>query len=375
MDRAEQSAHRFGRAAISLPLEQQLIAGAQVLAALGQEQLGVLRQVHGHPSTGWTASRTRDGWNGLTTKSLAPAWMASTTSACCPMALHIRIFASGSCLTISRTASIPPMSGITMSIVTRSGFSCRYFSTAWVPVSASPTTSNPACPRMSLIIVRMKMASSQTRTVWLTARSLGSQNRAQQRRDIQDDEHFRVPPAHGAYQCRVDARQALPVFQHVVAAGHHIQYFVNRKADQPMRTVFPSTVTDFEDNRRARGGFWRGRGSGWGGRKTQGTPPFHDCHQCAADIHEPRHDRGRARDTRRWEARENLPHLVHVSRARQCSHAEHKESGGGEASFSHRMRRSQDTARGWAGQANLRHLPLQRAPDATRPAIPTSAQA
>src|SRR2546427_696328 len=27
------------------------------------------------------------------------------------MALHIRIFASGSCLTISRTASIPPMSG------------------------------------------------------------------------------------------------------------------------------------------------------------------------------------------------------------------------------------------------------------------------
>src|SRR5213595_1068603 len=62
----------------------------------------------------------------------------------------------------------PPMSGITMSIVTRSGLSCRYFSTAWDPVSASPTTSKPACARMSLIIVRMKMASSQTRTVWLT---------------------------------------------------------------------------------------------------------------------------------------------------------------------------------------------------------------
>jgi len=60
------------------------------------------------------------------------------------------------------------MSGITMSIVTRSGLSCRYFSTAWDPVSASPTTSKPACARMSLIIVRMKMASSQTRTVWLT---------------------------------------------------------------------------------------------------------------------------------------------------------------------------------------------------------------
>src|SRR6266511_1419480 len=29
-----------------------------------------------------TASSTRDGWNGLTTKSFAPAWIASTTSAC-----------------------------------------------------------------------------------------------------------------------------------------------------------------------------------------------------------------------------------------------------------------------------------------------------
>src|SRR6266446_9024608 len=172
------------------------------------------------------------------------------------MALHIRILASGSCLTISRTASMPPMSGITMSIVTRSGLSCRYFSTAWVPVSASPTTSNPACPRMSLIIVRMKMASSQTRTVWLTARSLGSQNRAQQRRDIQYDEQFSVPPAHGAYQRRVDARQALPVFQRVVARGQHIQYFVNRKADQLVRTVFrlpasPPRSSEFEDKRRA----------------------------------------------------------------------------------------------------------------------------
>src|SRR5207249_856144 len=120
------------------------------------------------PRTRWTASRTRDGWNGFTTKSFAPAWIASTTRACWPMALHMRIFASGSCFTISRTASIPPMSGITMSMVTRSGLSCRYFSTAWEPVSASPTTSKPACARMSLIIVRMKMASSQTRTVWLT---------------------------------------------------------------------------------------------------------------------------------------------------------------------------------------------------------------
>jgi hypothetical protein len=57
------------------------------------------------------------------------------------------------------------MSGMTMSMVTRSGLSWRYFCTAWTPDSASPTTSNPAWARMSLIIVRMKMASSQTRTV------------------------------------------------------------------------------------------------------------------------------------------------------------------------------------------------------------------
>src|SRR5713101_3514886 len=315
-----------------------------------------------YPSTRCTASRTRDGWNGLTTKSLAPAWMASTTSACWPMALHIRILASGSCLTISRTASMPPMSGITMSIVTRSGLSWRYFSTAWVPVSASPTTSNPACARMSVIIVRMKMASSQTRTVWLTARSLRSQNRAQQRRDVQHDEQLTIAPADGAHQGRIDAGKTLTIFQRRLTPCQHVHHLVHRKADQlpTRRSPAPAVplltsvrrvlrLAQLENDRRACGAcFWR-----WGwreGREAQRTPPFHDRHQCAADIHEPRHDRGRARDTRRWEARENLPHLVHVSRARQCTHAEHKESGGGEASFSHRMRRSQDTARGCAGQ-------------------------
>src|SRR2546428_656785 len=148
--RAEQPAHGREPGGVFLPLEQQLIAGAQVLPAFGQEQLGVLRQVHRQPSTRWTASSTREGWNGFTTKSLAPAWIASTTRTCWPMALHIRIFASGSCLTISRTASIPPMSGMTMSIVTRSGFSSLYRSTACCPVSASPTTSNPACARISV---------------------------------------------------------------------------------------------------------------------------------------------------------------------------------------------------------------------------------
>src|SRR5881397_3270131 len=166
------------------------------------------------------------------------------------MALHIRILASGSCLTISRTASMPPMSGITMSIVTRSGLSCQYFSTAWVPVSASPTTSNPAWPRISLIIVRMKMASSQTRTVWLTARSLSSQNRAQQRCDIQHDEQFSIPPADGPHQRGIDARQTVPVCEGRFARGQHIHHFVNGKADQLMCTVTFLT-SHFEDDGRS----------------------------------------------------------------------------------------------------------------------------
>src|SRR6266545_876757 len=338
VDRPEQAADRLGRGGIPLPIEQQLIAGAQVLPALGQEQLGVLRQIHRYPSTRWTASSTRDGWNGFTTKSFAPAWIASTTSACWPMALHIRILASGSCLTISRTASMPPMSGITMSMVTRSGLSSRYFSTACVPVSASPTTSNPACARMSVIIVRMKMASSQTRTVWLTARSLRRQNRAQQRRDVQHDEQLAVQSADGPHQRRIDAGKTFAIFQCGLAARQHVHHLVHRKANQFSPTPLlpvprPVDLAQFEDDRRAcRPCFWGWR---WGeGREAQRTPPFNDRHQCAADIHEPRHDRGRARDTRRWEARENLPHLIHLGRARQCAHAERKSSGHSDVSAS-----------------------------------------
>src|SRR5216110_1840105 len=80
----------------------------------------------------------------------------------------MRMRAAGSICVICLTASMPPISGMMMSIVTRSGFSCWYFSTACLPFSASPTTVNPACDRMSLTIVRMKTASSHTSTVLLT---------------------------------------------------------------------------------------------------------------------------------------------------------------------------------------------------------------
>src|SRR5688572_26338740 len=60
---------------------------------------------------------------------------------------------------------MPPMSGITMSMVTRSGCSSLYLATASAPVWACPTTEKPALDRMSDNMVRMKTASSQIRTV------------------------------------------------------------------------------------------------------------------------------------------------------------------------------------------------------------------
>src|SRR5258707_5812599 len=73
VDRPEQAADRLGRGGIPLPVGQQLIAGAQMLPALGQEQLGGLRQIHRYPSTPWTGSSTREGWEGFTTEAFAPA--------------------------------------------------------------------------------------------------------------------------------------------------------------------------------------------------------------------------------------------------------------------------------------------------------------
>ena len=81
-----------------------------------------------------------------------------------PRALHITMTARASCLMISRVASMPLLNGITMSIVVRSGFSSLYFSTASSPFAASPATSNPEPEKMSLIMFRMKIASSTIRT-------------------------------------------------------------------------------------------------------------------------------------------------------------------------------------------------------------------
>src|ERR1700730_3031880 len=109
-------------------------------------------------------SRIFGGWNGFVMNDFAPAWIASTTRACWPIDVHMMIRAFGSPATICLTAVMPSISGITMSIVTRSGLRARYFSTASTPFCASPTTSEPFLLRIPLIIMRMTTASSTMRT-------------------------------------------------------------------------------------------------------------------------------------------------------------------------------------------------------------------
>src|SRR5579883_2934104 len=87
------------------------------------------------------------------------------------MEVHMMILAPGSCVMICRTAVMPSISGITMSIVTKSGLNALYLSTASSPFWASPTTSNPFLLKMPLIIIRMTTASSTMRTRLLITRS------------------------------------------------------------------------------------------------------------------------------------------------------------------------------------------------------------
>ncbi len=81
--RAKDCAHWLRRRGRTLQREQLLVHRGELLATLRLKERGVLGQVHGcrsrglatarQPSTRCTASSTRLGWNGLTTKSFAPA--------------------------------------------------------------------------------------------------------------------------------------------------------------------------------------------------------------------------------------------------------------------------------------------------------------
>src|SRR6185295_16098934 len=107
---------------------------------------------------------TRSGWNGLTTKSLAPSLIASSTLASWPRAEHMTTRADGSAATISARAARPSFSGMVMSRVIRSGLSSWKRWIASTPLPASPTTSWPPLARASLTILRMNAASSTTST-------------------------------------------------------------------------------------------------------------------------------------------------------------------------------------------------------------------
>src|SRR5262249_37351402 len=68
-----------------------------------------------------SAPSTRSGWNGLSTKSLAPLLSASMTIACWPMAVTMATRAAGSSFLISFSAARPSISGMVMSMSTASG--------------------------------------------------------------------------------------------------------------------------------------------------------------------------------------------------------------------------------------------------------------
>ena len=87
---------------------------------------------------------------GFCIKSAAPFLRASIILAFCPAAVTIIILASGSISIISLTASIPPRTGIVMSIVVISGLYILNFSTPSAPLTASATISCPACSSIFL---------------------------------------------------------------------------------------------------------------------------------------------------------------------------------------------------------------------------------
>src|SRR5690348_8779050 len=94
---------------------------------------------------------------------------------------------------------------------------------------------------MSPTMVRMKIASSQIRTVWLTPSSLREQNLGNQCIEIEDDDRGVVDhresarhPAARAYWCGIFVDRERP----------NVQHFVDDDADDPLAAVLPN-----EENR------------------------------------------------------------------------------------------------------------------------------
>src|SRR5439155_12658315 len=111
-----------------------------------------------------SAPSMRSGWNGLRTKSLAPARRASMTMACWPMAVTMATRAFGSSFLISFSAASPSISGMVISRRTASGRCSAYCRTASAPFSAGTTSCPLSCSTLQAR-KRMNAASSTTITL------------------------------------------------------------------------------------------------------------------------------------------------------------------------------------------------------------------
>jgi hypothetical protein len=104
----------------------------------------------------------------LVTYSLAPADSASRVAEA-PRSVSVLNMMMGTRLRVARmarTASMPFISGISMSIVISSGFSASSLATATLPLTAVPTTSmSGSADRTSVTIFRTTTESSTTITL------------------------------------------------------------------------------------------------------------------------------------------------------------------------------------------------------------------
>src|SRR5437660_143493 len=227
------------------------------------------------------------------------------------MALHMRIRAAGSSCVICLTASMPPISGMIMSIVTRSGFSCWYFSTACFPFSASPTTVNPAWDRMSLTIVRMNTASSQTSTVLLTLPPL-SDYLLNHRLDIENEHPLSIDLYRPSYRTRQRnprlARRREQVYRHILNVAHIVDPYSD-----------PSLLVFSEENQALRPLEWP---------LAQRRAAVDHRHNRSTQIDEPADGFRSTWQPRHLTCRDYFPKCVHVARIAVPANVEHQQSPG-----------------------------------------------
>src|SRR5712671_1717953 len=260
------------------------------------------------------------------------------------MALHMRIRAAGSICVICFTASMPPISGMMMSIVTRSGFSCWYFSTACFPFSASPTTVNPAWERMSLTIVRMNTASSQTSTVLLLTLPPLSDDFLNHCLDVEHEDALTLDLDCSGY-CAHERnflliRRSELIYRHILNVAH----IVHSDSNPPVEVI----DQEYQSLRaRAR-------------LPAERCAAVNDGHDRPAQVDEATHGVGRSRQPGYVLHGDDFAESVHLAREGAAANVEYEESPGWNVRLlflDNRLRRDRDsvTHRIGAPSARRRH--------------------